>query len=158
MKSSFFLLLIFSIFLLQCSADKDGNITSGCEVISSSLKIDGVGWSPCGGSFGTSQFPGGSTFLNFTMNDVSTNKGTSHMLVCNIYSYNGVGLYTTPLSNAVVEWQEFYDLNFVRGYFSKSGSIEIVEQDNKQIKVKINSILTDSINDVSIVGEFELRN
>ncbi|MCB0521669.1 MAG: hypothetical protein H6577_19815 [Lewinellaceae bacterium] len=158
MKFSFFILLTFPIFLLQCSADKDENLTSNCEVKSSSLKIDGVGWSPCGGSFGTSQFPGGSTILNFTMNDATTNTGTSHMLVCNIYSYNGVGVYTTSLSNAVVGWQEFSDLNLVRVYFAQSGSLEIVEQDDKQIKVKINSILTDSINDVSIVGEFELRN
>ena len=157
MNSIYLLVLVIaSSFCLRCSCDKEGNPDTNCDVVFSSILVNGKEWSPCGGSFSVGVIPGAGTALNVSMNDAVSSTGKSFMLVGSLFSYNGTGVYEPNQNNVILQWNELVDLQVGKVHTAKSGTFEIVEQDDKHLKGKIDCIFSKDTLSVSVKGEFEI--
>jgi len=158
MKSiHFFTLVMAAALFFQCKDDNDGNPNTDCDVVSSSLRVDGNEWKPCGGSFDAGGVPGGAPALSFLMNDAVSSSGTYLGLVGSLYFYVGAGTYVPNQSNVLLQWHENVNFQPKKVYWAKNGTFEVVQQDDKRLKAKIDCIFSDDTTNVSVKGEFEIQ-
>ena len=156
-KYHFFILIMAVTLFLQCGKENEENPQADCEIISSSLQVDGNAWEPCGGDFTVGTLQGVGPFLNFITNDAKFSTGEPFTLIGSLFAYTGTGTYEPNQTDVLLVWSKLVDLQITKTYTSKSGTFEIVQQDDKLLKAKIDCIFSDDSIDLSIKGEFELK-
>ncbi len=157
-KSNLLLSLgMFALLFIQCKKEDDTQpVSSDCEVISSSLQVQGKSWEPCNNGFSISILSSGDTSLNIPLASKNID-GKAQLLNISILNYTGIGIYEPIFLATEWFWNELVNLQLDKIYLYDSGSLEILEHQDHKIRAKIDCIFSNSEGDVKVKGEFELK-